>query len=334
LQNEKIRLGVVGLGKMGLLHASLLKTLPDVELVALCDKSALLTRMGKKMFAPSGILVVDDVEKFKDLNLDVVYVTTPISSHSFLIKTLLNSNIAKNIFSEKTLSLTYDQSKELCEIASKVGGTTMVGYMKRFGVVFGKAKFLMQQEEFGNLLSFKAFAYSSDFQGLTKESKSSASRGGALRDIGCHVIDLSLWLLGDLKVNQILSCIKSAEDAETSVSFSAETMNGVSGTFEISQNKTNYRMPEFGLSIECEKGTIDVNDDRIMLTKKSGAQKKLYRQDLADNVPFYLGESEYYRENSHFIEAVKQNISASPSFEEAAKVDYLIEQVKTKEGQQ
>ncbi|MCW4005728.1 MAG: Gfo/Idh/MocA family oxidoreductase [Candidatus Bathyarchaeota archaeon] len=333
MQLEKIRLGVVGIGKMGLLHASIVNTLPNVELVALCDKSNILNRIGKKMFSPTGVSVVDDIEKFKDLNLQVVYVTTPIASHSFLVSSLLKDHLAENVFCEKTLALTYAQSKELCELANKAGSVNMVGYMKRFNVVFGKAKSLLEQKELGDIVSFKSFAYSSDFQGLTKESQSSASRGGALRDIGCHIIDMSLWLLGDLAVNQVLSCVKSGEDAETSVSFSAKTSSGVPGVFEVSQNMENYRMPEFGLSIECEKGTIAVNDDRIILTEKNGDQKKLYRQDLSDSVPFYLGESEYYRENAHFIDAVRQHKQASPSFDDASKVDYIIEQVKTMEGQ-
>ncbi len=76
----------------------------------------------------------------------------------------------------------------------------MVGYMKRFNVVFGKAKELLMQENLGKPISFKAYAYSSDFLGNAKKTKSSASRGGAVRDLGCHVIDLAFWLFGDLEV--------------------------------------------------------------------------------------------------------------------------------------
>jgi len=38
--DKKLRVAVIGLGKMGLLHAGILSVLPDVELVALCEKSA------------------------------------------------------------------------------------------------------------------------------------------------------------------------------------------------------------------------------------------------------------------------------------------------------
>ena len=75
--NEKtINVGVIGLGKMGLLHASILNFLPDVKLAALCEKSGVIRRFLKKVF--KDVKVVDDVEKLSGLGLDAVYVTTPI----------------------------------------------------------------------------------------------------------------------------------------------------------------------------------------------------------------------------------------------------------------
>ena len=48
-----------------------------------------------------------------------------------------------------------------------------------------------------------------------------------------------------------------------------------------------------GCIIECPKGKIDVNDDRLLLTSKDGNRKTWYRHDLKDNVDFWLGETEY-----------------------------------------
>jgi predicted dehydrogenase len=319
---------------MGLLHASLLNVLPEIELVALCDKSGLMKRLYKKVFSPTGVDVVDSVEKLSGLDLDVVYVTTPISSHSFLVRSLYEGGISRNIFVEKTLALDYCQAKELCEMAKKVGGVTMVGYMKRFNVVFDKVKELLNQGTLGEPKAFKAYAYSSDFLGLTKESKSSAPRGGALRDIGCHVIDLALWLLGDLDVQDVISIVKNQAGSETSISFGAFNSSGLKGQFDISQSMPNYRMPEFGLSIECTRGKIDVNDDRLLLTLSDGKIERWYRHDLDDSVYFSIGDAEYFRENKHFINSVLKGTLCEPSFETASKVDYLIDQARYKSGQQ
>ena len=87
-------------------------------------------------------------------------------------------------------------------------------------------------------------------------------------------------------------------------------------------------MPEFGLSIECSKGKIDVNDDRLCLTLRDGTRKIWYRHDLKDNVCFSLGEAEYYRENQEFVNSLLLSRICKPNFDTASKVDYIIDRVR------
>ena len=328
MEKKRLKIAVVGLGKMGLLHASILNVFPDVELVALCDKSALMKRLYKKIFSSVGVKVIDNFEKLSGFDLDAVYVTTPISSHSFIVKNLLTKKIVRNFFVEKTLASNYDQANELCALAKDFGSATMVGYMKRFSVVFRKAKELLTEGSLGEPYSFEAYAYSSDFLRSRKASKSSASRGGAVRDIGCHLIDLALWLLGDLEVCDVLSSEKTEIGSETSVSFTASSSAGLEGHFDVSQSMPKYRMPEFGLSIDCSKGRIEVNDDRLIVNLGDGSKRKWYKQDLNDSVYFFLGESEYFREDEEFVNSLLEKRVCEPNFDTASRVDCVIDQVR------
>ena len=306
----------------------------DVELVALCDKSGLMNRLFKSAFRGTNISVLNDSDKLLELNLDAVYVTTPIPSHSSIIKSLYAKEIVRNIFVEKTLAENYVQSKELCQAAKNVDGITMVGYMKRFNVIFEKAKELLTQGNLGEPTSFKAYAYSSDFVELSKNAKLTASRGGAIRDIGCHVIDLTFWLLGDLELQDVTSTVQTEKESEAPISFMAATSTGLTGQFEISQRVPNYHMPEFGLTIECPKGKIQVNDDRLVLTPIDAAPQKWFRHDLHDNVDFSMGEAEYFRENRHFINALLSNQKCEPNFDTAAKIDNFIDQLLSRSSPQ
>ena len=90
--NRKLRVAVVGLGKMGLLHAGILSFLPNAEVVAFCEKKAMIRRFLKKMLNKAK--VVSDVEKLSDLYLDAVYVTTPITSHFPIVKTVFLDKIS------------------------------------------------------------------------------------------------------------------------------------------------------------------------------------------------------------------------------------------------
>jgi predicted dehydrogenase len=128
--------------------------------------------------------------------------------------------------------------------------------------------------------------------------------------------------------------VKNEGGSETSVSFTAENSNGLPGRFEISQAKPGYRMPEFGLSIECSKGKIEVNDDRLCTTlNNDNVQNKMYRHDLNDGVDFSIGDPEYFRENIEFVNSLLINQQCKLNFDDASIVDYVIDQVRGRSGQ-
>lgn len=323
----RLRVAVVGLGKMGLLHASILSVMPSVEVIALCDKSFLLLRFVKKLFRKAK--VVDDVAKLADLDIDCVYVTTPIPTHFPVVRAIYLNKVARNLFVEKTLASSWEKARELCDLAQTFGGVNMVGYMKRFSLTFSKARSLLDQGILGELNYFGAHAYSSDFSGIQKGSKMSGSRGGVLRDLGCHVIDLALWFFGDLEVDSALLESMVEGSCEDSAHFTIKN-SALEGQFHVSWCMDNYRLPDFGLMITGQKGTMKVNDDNLELKLKDKTSSTWYRHDLGDNVNFLLGEREYYREDEFFVKSILSNNSAEPSFKIASKVDYVIEQVKRK----
>lgn len=326
LSGESLRVAVVGLGKMGLLHASILNILPNVQLKALCDKGLITRKFLKKVF--NGIHVVNDVDKLSDLDLDAVYVTTPISSHFPIARTTYSKEIARNLFVEKTLASSYDKAKKLCELANRLGDVNMVGYMRRFAVTFKKAKNLLTEDALGELISFKAYAYSSDFLGSKNSSRTLAPRGGVLRDLGCHVIDLALWFFGDLQVEsaKITSLINNR--SEDSAHIKVRKSSGLEGEFDISWCMENYREPQVGLSISGSKGIVELDDDKVELKLNDGKSFTWYRHDLHDNVFFWLGGPEYFREDEYFVKSVIESHNAEPSFYTASNVDKIIDQVE------
>ena len=319
---------MVGLGKMGLVHASVLNVLPNVTVVAVCEKSRFIRRFARKLF--KGVEVVDDVEKLAKLDINAVYVTTPIPSHFFVVNTVYEQRIASNVFVEKTLAQNYDQSKQLNETAIRLGGVNMVGYLRRFYVTFNKARELLLEDEIGSVTSFRAFAYSSDFLGTKNEQKTTASRGGVLRDLGCHAVDLALWFFGHI---QVISGqpMQTSGHLENWVKFKVEG-SALEGEFDVSWCMEDYRLPEVGFSIAGSRGKLEVNDDQVRLVSKGGRSSVWYRHDLNDSVPFLLGLPEYYREDLHFADCVSKGSKADPDFSAASKVDKIINDVEKAGG--
>jgi predicted dehydrogenase len=321
---EKLRVGVVGMGKMGILHAGILNVLPNVELAGVCEPVKLTNRVLKKVFKKA--LVVEDVSKFSKLNLDGLFITTPTRTHYSVVKEVLEGNLAKNLFVEKPLSASYNESKELCGLI-KGKGVGMVGYVRRFMVTFMKAKELLDLGAIGHPVTFSINTKSSDFYGINDPAVSIA-RGGAMKDLGCYPIDLLLWYFGacDIETASIESI--TGPGAVDAAHFTVKGGGSAPpGEVSVSWCAEGYRMPEVEFSIVGSKGSILANDDyvRLVVGEKISTY---YRLNLNDTAAFWLGAPEYYREDECFIKAVGQNMGSQPSFDSAAKVESVIEDVE------
>jgi len=317
------QVAVIGLGKMGLLHASILSAIPGVHLVAVCDKKKLIVKLTKQLLEPK-TNVVDDLSKLSRFDLDAVFVTTPIPSHFGVIKSVYGYGISKNVFVEKTLAVSPQEAEELCQISAKNHGVNMVGYQKRHCVTFQKAHDLLNQNAIGEPLRFEAYSFSSDFAGLSKDelTEVSISRGGVLRDLGAHALNMALWYFGNLKLNGKAGY--TGNDVENGAfGFAVENEKGVTGKIETYWNKYGYRMPETGVIVEGSEGRLHVNDDKVTI-EKHGKIQTWYRQDLNDQVAFLLWAPEYYREDYSFIKCIATGEVPNPDFFDALKVEQII----------
>jgi predicted dehydrogenase len=320
---SRIRVAVVGIGKMGLLHASILSASPGVHLVAICERNWLVRRHARSMF--QRVVCVPSVADLAGMGIDAIYVTTPPPSHAAIIRVICLGGIARHVFVEKPLSMNTREARELCQLARERLEVTMVGYQKRFSVVFGKAKQLLESRELGELRSFAGYAFSSDFAGNGGHAAASAARGGALRDIGSHTLDLITWLLGEPAVDRQNGAPAARVTPYTA--HAALRADDVVGELRLSSAMRGYRLPEFGLRIAGSAGEMDVNDDRVFLRRAGREPQVWYRQDLPDHVDFLLGEPEYVREDRTFLAAIRDRRRSEPDFASAAKVDRVMDEI-------
>ena len=325
LADKNLRVGVVGMGKMGLLHSGILNVLPGVELAGVCEPASLTRRILKKALRKT--LVVEKVGDFAKLDLDALFITTPTRTHYEVVKEALENGLSRNLFVEKPLSGSYAESKELAGLISD-RGVGMVGYVRRFMVTFLKAKELLDEGVIGDPLSFSVNMNSSDFFGI-KDPAVSIARGGVLKDLGCYAIDLILWYFGACQINSATTESVTGPGAVDLARFSVRGDGPVPpGNVFVCWCAEGYRMPEVAFSITGSKGSLLANDDYVKLNV-GGQSSTFYRLNLGDsNVGFSLGSPEYYREDDCFAQAITRKLIAEPSFGSAAKVEFAIEQIE------
>ncbi|EXX91508.1 hypothetical protein BG53_11150, partial [Paenibacillus darwinianus] len=116
---EKLRIGIIGAGRIGKIHADNLLRLPEAQIVAVSDLFA-----GPELEAWAaergiGIVTKDSGEIISNPDIDAVFVCSTTDTHVPLIKQAAQAG--KHIFCEKPISMDIRQTQEAIEAVRKAG---------------------------------------------------------------------------------------------------------------------------------------------------------------------------------------------------------------------
>jgi predicted dehydrogenase len=333
---NELRAGIIGLGKMGLSHAAIVNAQPGVDLVAVCDTSAIVTNAFKKYGKAK---VYGDYRKMlKRENLDMVVVATPTKLHYNMVKDALEQGV--HVFCEKPFSLNNAQGQELVDLAERKGLVNQLGYHNHFIGTFREMKRLLDAGVIGELVHFSGEAYGpvvTKEKGSTWRSKSSEG-GGCLYDYASHVLNLLQEVVSrPVKINggllkEIYS--KGVEDAVYSL---LTLENGVTGTLLVNWSDETYRKMSTSLTVQGKKGKIicDATELKVYL-KEANPSEGLeagwtikWITDLAIPVGYYLRGEEYSAQIEYFVDNVRRKQPGNiNTFEQGLYTDKVIEMIQ------
>jgi predicted dehydrogenase len=323
------KLGVIGLGKMGLLHSSIHSALEGELLTAACEKDGLIAKIARKAI-PHLKIYNDYATMVSKESLDAVIIATPVQTHANIILDLVSSNSEINIFVEKPLAANHEEARKICEAIGNTNAVYMVGLQKRFAVTFSKGKEFLTNEEIGRPLFFSGHIFSSDVFREGEGWRLSKGSGGVAVDLGPHVADLVLWYFG--QPSKVTSLCKSLySSVEDYASATLEFQNGLFGNIEMSWSIRNYRLPELYLEVHGSNGVLTVSDDFVKLQLDDAginlpAGVHMFRRpELQPSVPFLLAEPEFTLEDIAFRSALSNRKATEPDFLAGARVNELID---------
>ena len=252
---KKLRIGVVGCGGIfnGAHRPAYLK-MDNVEIVALCDILPERAERFVKEF-PGAETYTDFNEMLKRDDIDAVDICTPNYLHPIVACAAMNAG--KHVFSEKPDSPTVEGVMAMKETAEKTGKTLMVMRNNRYVPSSAFARKYVQNGDAGEI--YAAHCGWQRRRGIpgkggwftTKEK----SGGGPLIDLGVHMIDLALWLMGNPKPVAVTGCTYSkfagndVSDSENS-KFGDKAENGV---YDVEDLAMGFVRMDNGacLTIEC-----------------------------------------------------------------------------------
>jgi myo-inositol 2-dehydrogenase/D-chiro-inositol 1-dehydrogenase len=186
----KVRIGIIGAGRIGKIHADNLLRQPYAEVRAISDPFA--DEALRAWAAERGIAVVsqNSADLLADPALDAIFICSPTDTHVPLIKQAAAAG--KHIFCEKPVSMDINQTKEALEAAAAAGVRLQVGFNRRFDHNFRKVRELVQAGDIGEPHLIKITSRDP----APPSPEYIRSSGGMFMDMTIHDFDMARFLSG------------------------------------------------------------------------------------------------------------------------------------------
>ncbi|SDG76433.1 Gfo/Idh/MocA family protein [Microbacterium pygmaeum] len=202
--NRALRAGVVGLGWAGQQHMQAYAAHPDVELVALAGREAdLMLQSGDEYGIEQSDRYADYRDLFEGTDLDVVSIATPTALHAPIAIDALNHGV--HTLSEKPMAENAQKAREMVAAAEANDRVLDVSFNHRRRGDVKALKQIIDDGVLGEIYYAKAgWLRRSGIPGLgTWFTKSAMAGGGPMMDIGIHMLDMALHLLGEPEVETV-----------------------------------------------------------------------------------------------------------------------------------
>lgn len=293
---KTVKVGSVGLGRLGYEHAKNLATqVPGCELAAICDVDA---NRVKEVAAELGVpnTYTDFEEMCKNPELDAIVIVSPSFLHCQQIEIAMNHG--KHVFCEKPLGTDVAQ----CKAAEKVIEAHpdlifQLGFMRRFDKSYAEAKRRIDNGDIGKVVLVRS--YTQDPRSTIESTlKFAPHSGGQYLDMCVHDIDLIRWFTGsDVKNVWAIGGVfefdlyKELNDADNAAA-TIQMENGAMGF--MFTNRTHGA----GCNVETEiigtHGTLRIANvgakNLLQIVDGSGAREEYYPDFLSRWHQAYINE--------------------------------------------
>lgn len=320
-----LKVGIIGYGKMGILHGALVNGSKKAKVVAICDKSWVM-RFGIKKVYPSVQTFSDVREMLNKVDLDVAIISTPTFNHVESALLCIEKNI--DLFIEKPLASSYEDAKRLYDVATQKGVKIQIGFCNRFAPSIAKGKEFLDTGMLGEVKEAKAFMYIADVfeQHSGWRYSKAASGGGVLMDFGIHMLDQLCWYFGKIDTVEAHAQKLYSKEVEDELQADISFAQGPDVRFETSWSKEEYRKTYARLEISGTKGNMIVTDQTLDIFDNEGKQiENLVYPDLYGGAFMDVGGILYSRQMEAFLNVLEDK--QATNLESAVYVQKVIKEI-------
>jgi len=314
---KKLKVGIIGAGGIATnAHAPSYEKIDNIEIVGVCDiieerAQKLAKRLGAEFWC------TDYKEIFNIPDLDAVDICTPNYLHSIIAVEALERGL--NVLCEKPDAINTAEAEKMKNAADKSGKTLMVIRNNRFMNMSSYLKKYISDGKMGEI--YAARCGWQRRRGIPGKggwfTTKAQSGGGPLIDLGVHMIDLSMWLMGNPKPIAVSGCTYE-KFANSDVSDSVNSRFGDAksgGTFDVEDLAMGFIRFDNGAcmqiefswasNIEKEQRFVELRgtksgamwssaDDKLKIFGEEYGNTVDYLPNLGDNPHHHLGNIKHF----------------------------------------
>ncbi|MDO4888209.1 MAG: Gfo/Idh/MocA family oxidoreductase [Actinomycetaceae bacterium] len=185
-----LRVGVIGAGRAGLIHARAFAwRVANAQLVALSDPSPQARASAQKEF---GVPVFPTHTELLDSGVDAVVVVTPTKFHRDIVCEAAAAG--KHVLCEKPMAMDASECEDMIAATDAAGVKLQIGFMRRFDAGHRRAKAALEAGQIGEVVSVTTLTHGPSIPHPWMYDLSASN--GPLAEVSSHDIDMLRWLTG------------------------------------------------------------------------------------------------------------------------------------------
>jgi myo-inositol 2-dehydrogenase / D-chiro-inositol 1-dehydrogenase len=186
---DKLKVGIIGAGYIGGVHASILARDERVKIIAVQD---VVAERAEQLARSSGATVALDAEELIEAS-DAVYITTPNTKHTVLALAVMGAG--KHVFCEKPMATGLDDARAVLESASRTSAVFQIGHNRRFAPVYVMLKQMISEDRAAHSAHVKMNRGELINPVWVKDPQVT---GGFLYETTIHMFDMMRFLFGEI----------------------------------------------------------------------------------------------------------------------------------------
>lgn len=277
----KLKWGVAGLGRFS--EMTMIPTLINMRRTRLLSVYSGDIKRAKSIADKYAIQNhYGNYDDFLNSGIDAVYIGSINSNH--YEQAVLAAKAGKHLLIDKPMAITSDQAKEIIEVAKENKVQAAVNYVYRFHPLTIKVKEIIDSMLLGKIISISGQFCINLPPGDNFRYNREESGGGAIRDLGTHIIDLFRYLIGEISsIDGVIDNVVYKTEVEDYAAGMIKFDKGSYGYFNVA-----YSVPRAFNRIEIvgSKGSLSIDNliaGRFLSSAKmtillDGEAKKAFRK--------------------------------------------------------